>query len=385
MSATAKKIEVKIDVCGNETSAGTIYDHGESITFTYNSEFLEEEKAWDLFPSLPRNSFAPFHFQGLGPFSDSAPDRWGRTLINRKLKRTRVSEMEYVLNVDDFARQGALRFFVDGLAVAQNSEIPSVLDLPEILNIADDVVLHNEISDERAERLVRATGSLGGARPKACVVDGGELYVAKFPRPQGEEWDVVGWEYVTLKLAEKFEIEVPRAKMIDIVDRENRKRHIMLSRRFDRAGENRIAFMSAMTALEAGDGEGGDWQDLVEMTREIGSDVSQLWLRAIFSTAIGNLDNHLRNHAYLVKDGAWELSPAYDMNPEPVSAANDVFELLCQPMSGRPSLGDSVTKTVTFKLPAQELFEVETKASNLGLSRSQYLRNLIAQDLKLTI
>lgn len=328
MAAAGEKVAVTTVVESQEVQAGAIYSHANSLTFTYDEAYIAIPKSYDLFPSLPRTSFAPFHFAGLGPFSDSAPDRWGRTLINRTLKRNRVSEIEYLLNVDDVARQGALRFYVDEVAQAPNSDIPLVMVLPELLTIADDVVMQNEITDENASKLFHATGSLGGARPKACVKDANVLYVAKFPKPQGDAWDVIGWEYVTLKLAGKFGINVPEAKIVAVKDAQNRSRNVMLTRRFDRnASGQRVHYMSAMTALQTNDGEGGDWQDLAEIARELGGDVAELWRRAVFGTAIGNLDNHLRNHAFLMTNRGWQLSPAFDMNPEPVSNASDVYQL----------------------------------------------------------
>ena len=101
MVANREKITVTTVVGAQEVSAGTIYSHGDSLTFAYDESYIALAKSYDLFPSLPRTSFAPFHFAGLGPFSDSAPDRWGRTLINRALKQNRVSEIEYLLNVGD--------------------------------------------------------------------------------------------------------------------------------------------------------------------------------------------------------------------------------------------------------------------------------------------
>ena len=327
MAQKANKIEVKTTVEGKEVSTGVLFNHGNSVSFKYNASFVGLPKSFDLFPALPRTSFAPFHFNGLGVFSDCAPDRWGRTLIQRALKRNRVSEVEYLLNVDDAARQGALRFYIKGEAQAPKSNIPLVISLPELLSIADKIVLQSEITDVEAKKLFDATGSLGGARPKACVRDANKLYVAKFPKPVGDAWDVIGWEFVTLKLAEAFEIEVPEAKKIDITDKQARKRSTMLTKRFDREGLERIHYMSAMTALQQTDGAGGDWQDLAELTAEFGASTHQLFKRAIFGCAIGNLDNHLRNHGFLLKNNAWQLSPAFDMNPQPHDAGKDIYQL----------------------------------------------------------
>ena len=358
MVKATEKIKATTTVAGVELVAGTIYSRGDSLTFAYDEAYVAHHKSYDLFPCLQRSSFAPFHFSGLGPFSDSAPDRWGRTLINRNLKRTKVSEIEYLLNVDDFARQGSLRFYINDEPQLSNSNIPLVIDLPNLLTIADDVVLRNNITDDNALKLFYATGSLGGARPKACVMDGNVLYVAKFPKPTGDVWDVIGWEYVTMKLARQFGIRVPGTRLISVSDSQNRNRNVMLSERFDRDDVgNRRHYMSAMTALEMSDGEGADWLDLAELTRELGGDVHELWLRAIFGTAIGNLDNHLRNHAFLMSDCGWELSPAFDMNPEPLGKAPDVFQLS---LFGENELNLQAFKTKR----ALELFGITQNACN---------------------
>lgn len=317
---------------GEETAAGTLYATGDDLSFRYTSDYLTKSQSFDLFPSLPR-SMAPFFFSGLGPFSDSAPDRWGRKVLARSLKRTRVRESEYLFGVNDLTRQGAIRFIVNGEPVAGNEGVPVLANLPDLLNTADAVEQNHDVNDIALRRLYRATGSLGGARPKASVMDQGALWMAKFPKPNGDDWDIIGWEAVTLEIAGMAGITVPKHRTITVKSANEHVRTILLTKRFDRTEGTspdhmrRIPYMSAMTALEASDGDGGDWLDLAEFTRSVGASTRELWQRAMFGAAIGNLDDHLRNHGFLFANGAWHLAPAFDMNPEPIDGTADNHQL----------------------------------------------------------
>ena len=328
-----RHIDVHTTVAGRDVLAGTLFAHRGRLTFRYDAAYLTDAQSFDLAPSLPRSS-APFSFAGLGPLSDSAPDRWGRRIIARSLKRARVSEIEYLLGVNDETRQGATRFFMDGRPAAGDEGVPVLTDLPALLNTADAIVEDRDVPDRDLRRLYRATGSLGGARPKASVKDEGLLWMAKFPKPRGDEWDVIGWEAATLDLARSVGLTVPRSRTLSIKDADGRHRTVLLTCRFDRKWDDdgglaaRIPYISAMTALDARDGDGGDWLDLVEFTRVSGGDTHELWKRALFGSAIGNCDDHLRNHGFLRMGSAWKLSPAFDLNPEPwYEDAEDVHQL----------------------------------------------------------
>ena len=316
-------IQVHTTVNGQDVSAGTLFTQANHATFRYSADYIAMAGSYDLAPSLPRST-APFFFTGLGPFSDSAPDRWGRRLLARELKRTRLPEIEYLLGVNDLTRQGATRFFIGDDPVADGSGVPALADLPDLLNTADAVQENRDVADLALRRLYRATGSLGGARPKASVWDNNTLWMAKFPKPNGDDWDIIGWEAATLHIARMAGIDVPDHRTISIIDQEGRQRTILLTKRFDRVlpspnlqSAQRIPYISALTALSATDGEGGDWLDLAEFVRAIGADTQELWRRAVFGAAIGNCDDHLRNHGFLRVSTGWRLSPAFDLNPEP--------------------------------------------------------------------
>lgn len=305
-----------------EVVAGTLYRARTSGTFVYDTDYLRRRDAFALVPALglfpgPQSLGPP------NPFSDSAPDTWGRKVQNRAAGR-RLDDLTLMLGVNDEGRQGATRFWHDETAVADGDGVPAEADLSEIIQVADQIERDDPDIDEVAlRRLFRATGSLGGARPKANVRLGDELWLAKFPKPRGDDWNVMAWEASMLDAMDRWGIDVParRTKQITV---EGTVRTILFLRRFDRgAGGTRIPYISAMTALEAQDGDGGDWLDLTDFARAHGADVRQLWRRAIFGVLVGNLDDHLRNHGFLRRGGGWALSPAFDVNPEPLGHGDD--------------------------------------------------------------
>lgn len=312
------RIDVTTVVGDKEVLAGSLYRTRASASFAYSESYLGLSSAFPLAPSLPLFA-GPHPVFPANPFSDSAPDTWGRKVLNRAAGRV-LDEISLLLGVNDNGRQGATRFWVDGVAVADGEGVPSEHDLSEVIRTADQVQRGDkEIDDREIRRLFRATGSLGGARPKANVERGGQLWLAKFPKPVGDDWNVIAWEAATLDIMEEVGIEVaPHETKTFSVAGEDRT--VLFLRRFDRTTSNtRIPYMSAMTALEARDGTGGDWVDLVEWAHVHGADTQELWRRAVFGVLVGNTDDHLRNHGFLRKDRAWVLSPAFDVNPTPVN------------------------------------------------------------------
>jgi serine/threonine-protein kinase HipA len=169
------------------------------------------------------------------------------------------------------------------------------------------------------------TGSLGGTRPKASVKDGDRLLIAKFPH-HADEWSVIAWEKSALDLAEDAGIVVPGRQLVGVEGNP-----VLLLDRFDRQGARRIGYLSAMTLLEAQDGQSHDYTEMAEAIPEYGSataaDLRQLWRRIAFSIAIHNTDDHLRNHGFLRHKAGWALAPAFDINPNPDLAAQRVTSI----------------------------------------------------------
>lgn len=332
-----REIEVFIQIAGEDIFAGRLWPHRrqrtESETFAYSPSYLARKDAYALDPALPLVSGqiqTPLGRSMFGSFSDCAPDRWGRMLIHRRAGRASrgrgalaeesFGEVDYLLGVRDDLRQGALRFRdprSDQFLAKETSGVPHLVDLPELLNLADraerDVATEDEL-----EILLKGGSSLGGARPKAHVLDqSGRVAIAKFPRPQGDEWDVTAWEAIALKLARNAAITVANSDLVDVGGRS-----VLIVDRFDRHGDQRLGYVSAMTLLEAVDGERRTYLDLVEVVEEESNrtteDLRELWRRIAFSRLISNTDDHLRNHGFLrATTGGWALSPAFDLNPNP--------------------------------------------------------------------
>lgn len=344
--------EVSVSIVGEDVAAGRLYAHRrrgvESATFVYDESYLRHSGAYPLDPALPLVSGSlqtPTGLPLFNAFTDSAPDRWGRNLIVRN-ERTRASlsgnrsrslgEVDFLLGARDDVRQGALRFRdpQTGAFLADTKVgVPAATNLPELLEIAARVETETAGAAELA-RLVQAGSSLGGARPKTHVLaTGGVLAIAKFPSVSADTWDVMAWEKVALDLAEAAGIQVPRSDLIDFAGRA-----VLILHRFDRTADNqRIGYRSALTMLEARDGDQRSYLDIGEVIEEQSPfatrDLSQLWRRMVFNVLISNTDDHLRNHAFLHTDKAsWRLSPAFDLNPNPdpgpkyLSTAIDEFE-----------------------------------------------------------
>lgn len=303
----------------------------ESQTFVYAPEYLGRRDAYELDPRLPLvagQQQTPERRAIFGAFSDSAPDRWGRRLIARREKKRAkregsaergFAEVDYLLGVRDDLRQGALRFRDVGaetFLADEDEGVPSLIELPTLLSAAERME-RDEANEEELATLLRGGSSLGGARPKAHALDSsGRIAIAKFPSPD-DDWDVMRWEAVALELAQGAGIRVPASELHEIDGKP-----VLVLDRFDRDGEQRIGYCSAMTMLERSDGDAGSYLEIAEvierMSPHAGDDLRELWRRIAFSVLISNFDDHLRNHGFLRNSSAgWDLSPAFDLNPDP--------------------------------------------------------------------
>ena len=326
------ELSITVQIQGQDIYAGKLLQnvrHGsETTSFSYDPSYLENPLAFALAPDMPLGA-GSFHSAGLREFralEDCTPDRWGRNLMLRaermqargegRAART-LFEADMLAGVNDEARQGAIRVWgEDGNPLtAVSAGVPREVSIPSLLKSADRAATD---MDADVKDLLAAGSSLGGARPKASVRDAqGNLHIAKFPKVDEESLDdVCAWEYVSLRLMESCGIRVPTSRLLRIGDRS-----VLLLQRFDRHGAHRIPYISGLTAIQGEDGERYCYLDLVDFIEEESSrpaaDLQELWMRALFSCAIGNTDNHMRNQGFLRGKKGWGLSPAFDVNPTP--------------------------------------------------------------------
>lgn len=310
----------------------------EVFSFEYVPDWLKSGFTQMLDPDLQLYSGAYYPRDekvSFGVFLDSCPDRWGRVLMQRREaamarmeKRTarELMESDYLLGVFDGHRMGALRFKTDekGPFLNDNKEMaaPPWASLRELedasLKFEDDNI-HDPEFLKWVNMLIAPGSSLGGARPKASVIDPeGGLWIAKFPSKMDDK-DTGAWEMVVNELAQKAGLNIAQG----MVRRFNSRYHTYLTKRFDRTEKDeRIHFASAMTLLGYTDGEksaGASYLELVEFITRNGAsadrDLEELWRRIVFSICVKNTDDHLRNHGFLLTNAGWSLSPAYDVNP----------------------------------------------------------------------
>lgn len=397
-----RELLVYVDLAGMAHFVGRLWSrrarNRESATFEYDREWLKNKAQFALEPALMLGGGPQHTQQGrtlFGAFGDSAPDRWGRNLIQREERRRAqaeeraprsLGEVDYLLGVGDIARQGALRFkeAPDGpfLASGEGANIPPLIRLGELLNAAMRVAADND--DDADLRLILAPGSsLGGARAKASVLDlQGQLSIAKFPQAD-DAYPVMQWEAVALDLARRAGIEVPTWRLEQVADRT-----ALLLRRFDRDGDIRTPFLSAMSMLGAVDNEDHSYLEIVDALRQFGSqpeqDCAQLWRRIVFNILISNTDDHLRNHGFLHETAGWRLSPAYDMNPTPIDVKARVLSLAIDEADDTASLEVALgmARQCGLKPPAAREIMTEVQAAVGQWRQRASFHGLNARDLE---
>jgi len=303
----------------------------ELLLFEYAESWLLAKDRFQLEPALPltRGAFAPGDGRAVhGSIGDSAPDTWGRRLMQRAERRRAnqegrsvrtLMESDYLLGVADETRLGALRFRPAGgtaFVAPLSAGVPSLIDLGRLLE-STHRILCDEDTDEDLQLVFAPGSSLGGARPKASVRDAqGRLSIAKFPKEE-DDYSLETWEAVALTLATRAGIATAPHQLLKVAGR-----GVLLSRRFDRKEGGRIPFLSAMALMGALDGESASYPEMVEVMAAAGAqatqDAHQLFRRMVFHVMVSNVDDHLRNHGFLRHDSrGWTLSPAYDLNPVP--------------------------------------------------------------------
>lgn len=374
---------------------------GESYSFEYDKEWLKKTGlALTLDPELM--PYAGRQYPNgkniFGLFADASPDRWGRVLMNKRerilaeregRKPSKLYDSDYLLGVYDETRMGGIRFksALEGPFLSNDKETATppwatLRTLEEASrNFEND---ETGLSEKWLNQLIRPGSSLGGARPKATVVDTkDQLWIAKFPS-KNDENDTGAWEKVVHDLATFCGLNVPEAKL----EKFSPLGSTFLIKRFDRIGSKRIHFASAMTLLGKTDGasaaDGSSYLDIAAFIKSYGAhpkkDLIELWKRIVFNMAVTNTDDHLRNHAFIMTDKGWILSPLYDVNPVPYG---DELSLNVDEEDNRISIDLAVQTAVRFGISksdaedyAEDILKIirdnwEETAVGYGLTRRQ--------------
>jgi len=376
----------------------------EVFSFEYEKEWLKTNFAFYLDPNLQLFSgrqYLPEDKANFGIFLDSSPDRWGRLLMKRRealvarqegRKETPLFETDYLLGVFDEQRLGGLRFKAkaDGPYLNDNR----IFSTPPWTSLKELEYASRQLEDEDSasktdyakwlNMLMASGSSLGGARPKAGVIDNkGQLWIAKFPSKY-DDLNIGAWEMLAMELAGKAGIKVPESKVLRLSGRQD----TFLSKRFDRMSTgSRLHFASAMTLLGHKDGDdhslGVSYLDLAQIIVQSGAnvaeDLEELWRRIVFSICISNTDDHLRNHGFLLSDKGWHLSPAYDVNPV---ATGNGLRLNISETDNSLNIDLALDVSPFFRLKKTKAEEIvkkvtsvvdkwTTMAKNLGISKSQ--------------
>ena len=397
-----KEVIVFIWLGGKNVRVGRLWFHmrkgKESASFEYAKSWLKHPEKFSLEPVLKLTA-GTFHTRPdlsvFGAIGDSAPDCWGRILMRRghiakaKANNTTpstLSEMEYLLGVNDEARQGALRFSLPSqveefLAPKSQRAIPPLVNLPKLLGATERFLEENESAVD-LQLLLAPGSSLGGARPKASIRDrDGYLAIAKFPR-KDDEFNMVVWEAVALTLARDAGITIPSFRLETVLGKP-----VLIVKRFDRIAEERIPFLSAMSMLDAQDNQPHSYLEIAYALAQHGAspnnDMEELWRRIIFTIMISNTDDHLRNHGFLYERyKGWRLSPAYDLNPTPLEVKPRILTTAIDLEDTSASLETAMEVASEFRVSkprAQEIIQEVRRAvkrwrsvaSNLGLSKAE--------------
>lgn len=342
MSVNKTDIYVYIDWIGlsQPTLVGILSAHQakgrKAFSFEYDKEWLKRKEQRLIDPDIQFYSGQQFpnNKENFGVFLDSMPDTWGRTLMKRReaqlakingTKAKTLYDIDFLLGVYDETRMGAFRFKLDPNGDFLDNDTEKSTPPWSTVRELQQAVVHYENDEENEainkwlKLLIAPGSSLGGARPKANILDeNNELWIAKFPS-KNDTIDKAAWEFLTYKLAINAGVVMAECRM----EKVNGQYHTFFTKRFDRVGADRIHFSSAMTMTGNNEDTIRDnpasYLDIVEFIQDNGyrvdENLAQLWRRVSFNIAVSNTDDHLRNHGFILNDAGWQLSPAYDLNP----------------------------------------------------------------------
>jgi serine/threonine-protein kinase HipA len=372
------------------------------FSFTYEQTWLKSTEQFLLDPDIAWYTGAqyPNEKENFGIFLDSMPDTWGRTLMKRRaalvakekgVAANTLYDIDFLLGVFDESRMGALRFKLnkDGAFLDDNNNFPTPLwtSIRELQQAV--VVLESDKEQKDIKKwlaiLMAPGSSLGGARPKANVLDEkGNLWIAKFPS-RNDIINKAAWEFLAYRLARNCGIEIAESSIEKIAG----KHHTFFTKRFDRKKKERIHFTSAMTMT--GNNEDTlktkqvSYLDIAEFIQfncfDIKADLHELWKRIVFNIAISNTDDHLRNHGFILSAKGWKLSPAYDLNPSidkdglaiNIDADDNALDYELAKSVGKYFQLNEMEMNVIIKKIQKAVSKWQDIATDIGISRTEQI------------
>jgi len=310
------KMKNLFEIYDNETKIGEmkVYAVGKNETyyFSYDKQWLKN--GFEIDPNLPLKDMEFISKDLWGVFCDISPDRWGR-LIQKRKANSELTNSEYLIGVSDYFRVGSIRIKRDGEFVSSKTDIPKLTNINELCQSANRIE-EGESLDSDIKNLLAPSGSLGGARPKASIIKDNKLYIAKFPSIKDEYKQISKCEQTMLEVAKIAKINVCKTQLYETI-----KGTALLVERFDRIGNERIPYKSAMTLLGVKESEASDEKSYVDLAFILDSkNKKELFRRMVFNGLFGNTDDHLRNHGVLYdrETKSWNLSPAFDITPDTI-------------------------------------------------------------------
>ena len=371
-----------------------------TFSFSYDEKWLETEKQFLFDPDITWNKGQQFPIgkSNFGVFNDAMPDTWGRTLMKRREAQLAKEEnrtaknlhdLDFLLGVNDESRMGGLRFKLqEKESFLNNDKARPTPPWSSVRELQHGISLIESNKDNKEVRkwlsiLLAPGSSLGGARPKANIMDEkGNLWIAKFPTKEDTS-DKGAWEFLAYKLAIRAGIEMAECK----IEKISGKHHTFFTKRFDRIKNKRIHFASAMTmtannedTIKESDPSYLDIAEFIQFNESNNKqELHQLWRRMVFNIAISNTDDHLRNHGFILNKNGWKLSPAYDINP---SIDKDGLSLNID--ANNNSLDFDLAKSVGeyFQLKEKQMDDIlkeikaaiknwKTEATKFGISKTE--------------
>lgn len=398
------EVWLDVDFLDEMARVGTLAHDKGQVRFIYDKVWLGHPLRFNLDPhlTLDQAPFFPNPATGnFGIFLDSSPDRWGQTLMQRRevieardeIRKPRMLyAWDYLIGVQDLTRQGALRF-------RRGSDTPfladSPLSAPPVTRLGELEAVARELTSKKIEDLdalkrwlavlVAPGSSLGGARPKANFTGSdGSFWIAKFPA-KDDAYDIGAWEMLVHRLAVGAGINMPPARLLQF----GSDYHTFCVKRFDRNEGRRVFYSSAMTMLKREDSEGASYLDLAQFIMTNGAktfikqDLEQLFRRVVFNISVGNRDDHLRNHGFLLTNHGWRLSPAFDVNP---NLDKSIHVLNIDDRDNRPSLENALATADLYELSEVSAQKIIQEVMNAvrpwkGIARQLQIANVEIQTM----